>query len=146
MSKLLIDTFVHIRRPPATVFAAWSTAEALAKWFAPMAEQPPDVSMEFAVGGCYSIRMPLPDGSVHRTRGEFREIVPDEKIVMTWHCDAFADPESLVEVVFNAVPGGTDLRLVHKRFESPDTCAAHRGGWDACLAALVEFAEKRELP
>ena len=83
MSELLIDKFVHIRRPPATVFAAWSTAEALAKWFAPMAEQPPDVSMEFAVGGCYSIRMPLPDGSVHTTRGEFREIVPDEKIVMT---------------------------------------------------------------
>lgn len=132
-----IDITVHIRRPVADVFAAWSSASALAEWFAPMAERAPDVDMDFVVGGAYCIVMPLPDGSVHTTRGEFREIVQDARIVMTWQCDAFADPPSLVEVSFSPSGGGTDLQVIHRSFESGDTRNAHLGGWEACLGELV---------
>lgn len=142
MSELQIDMTVHIERAPADVFAAWSSAEVLASWFAPMAVDTLDVSMEFVVGGKYSIAMPLPDGSVHTTSGEFREIVLNQKIVMTWRCDAFDDPESVVEVSFSEAGAGTDLHLVHQRFESTDTCANHRMGWDACLGNLRQLLER----
>lgn len=139
MSDVRIDMKVFIERTPDVVFAAWSTAESLAGWFAPMAEQTPDVAMDFKVGGHYSIVMPLPDGSVHTTAGVFREIVPNEKIIMSWRCDAFADPESLVEVHFRKAGEGTELHLLHTDFDAETTCDAHRGGWEACLGQLVVF-------
>ena len=138
MSANDIDITVHVARPPEAVFAAWSSAPALASWFAPMSEREPDVQMDFVEGGAYSIVMPLPDGSVHTTQGIFRKIVSNEKIVMTWHCDAFKDPETLVEVTFTPSGDGTDLRVQHHTFASADTCNAHRGGWDACLGALAQ--------
>jgi uncharacterized protein YndB with AHSA1/START domain len=128
---------VHINREPADVFAAWSSAAALASWFAPMASENLDVEMEFAEGGTYSIAMPLPDGSVHTTKGVFREIVDNEKIVMTWRCDAFDDPETLVEVLFSPSGRGTEVRVRHETFASPETCTAHHGGWEACLGELA---------
>ena len=139
MTDLQIDITVHIARLPVDVFAAWSSAAALASWFAPMAERKPDVEMDFRVGGAYSIVMPLPDGSVHTTKGIFRDIVSNRKIVMTWRCDAFNDPESLVEVTFTRSGDGTDLRVRHWSFEASETCDAHRGGWEACLGALARL-------
>lgn len=137
MNDRLIDLTVHIRRPPSEVFAAWSTAKALAAWFAPMAVRRPDIEMDFSVGGHYSIEMHMPDGSVHTTRGVIREIVEDEKIVMTWHCDAFEDPETVVEVHFQPSGDGTDIHLLHRTFDTSQTCDAHRGGWQACLGELA---------
>jgi uncharacterized protein YndB with AHSA1/START domain len=107
-----------------------------------MAVENLDVSMDFSVGGQYSIAMPLPDGSVHTTSGRFMEITLNQKIVMTWRCDAFDDPESVVEVSFTVAGAGTDLRLLHKRFESADTCANHRMGWEACLGNLRQLLER----
>ena len=144
MSSLKIDMTVHIERSPAEVFSAWASAESLASWFAPMAEQLPDVSMDFVIGGQYSIVMPLPDGSVHTTKGMFRVIVPNERIIMTWQCDAFTDPESLVDVTFTPSGGGTDVHLVHQSFESAETCEAHSGGWQACLGQLAVWLAAEE--
>lgn len=139
MSPLRIEMDVEIPRPAAEVFAAWSTAEALASWFAPMATDRPEVSMEFVVNGSYSIAMRLDENVVHTTRGEFREIVPGKKIVMTWFCDAFTDPESLVTVRFDESSSGTTVRLTHERFVSAETCENHRAGWQACLQGLGNY-------
>ena len=137
MSRLLIDIAVHIERPAADVFAAWSSAEALATWFSPNAAVPPDVSMDFVVGGRYEIVTTFADGAQCTTAGEFEEIVAAEKIVMTWHCDAFADPVSRVTVSFAATDTGTVVRVLHEDFESEQTRANHRDGWDGCLAKLA---------
>lgn len=139
MNPLRIDMEVEIERPVAEVFAAWSTAEALASWFAPMAVEPPEVSMEFAVEGRYSIVMRLGEDVVHTTNGVFREIEPGRKIVMTWLCDAFADPESVVTVRFEPTDRGTAVRLTHERFVSAETCENHRAGWQACLEGLRQY-------
>lgn len=139
MKDLRIEMDVEIEQPVADVFAAWTTADALSAWFAPMAVSKPAVILEFEVDGRYSIEMHLPDGAVFTTRGTFREIVPNEKIVMTWRCDAFPDPESLVTVRFEPSAAGTKVSLLHEQFETEQTCENHRGGWQACLAELAEM-------
>ena len=141
MNPLAIDMTVLIDRPVEDVFAAWSTAEAFASWFAPMAEQLPDVTWNFEVGGHYSIVMPLPDGTAHTTAGVFQDIARNEKIVLTWRCDAFADPESIVEVAFKREGDGTEIHLRHQAFDETSTCDAHRGGWEACLAQLSKYLQ-----
>jgi uncharacterized protein YndB with AHSA1/START domain len=142
VQTLRIDVDIHIDRPVESVFGAWTTAAALAEWFAPMAIEKPGVELDFREGGRYAIRMPLPDGAVFTTTGEFREIVANEKIVMTWHCDAFPDPPTVVTVTFVAEAGGTTVRVVHERFESGDTCANHRHGWEMCLGELKASLER----
>jgi uncharacterized protein YndB with AHSA1/START domain len=134
-----IDITIYIERSPTDVFSAWASSDALASWFAPMAEDKPDVTLDFIVEGQYSIVMPLPDGSVHTTTGTFREIVNNEKIVMTWRCDAFPDPESLVEVRFSPKGNGCELHLQHRDFEASETRDAHNGGWQACLTQLTVY-------
>lgn len=141
MNDQRIEMTVRIEKPPAEVFSAWASADALALWFAPMAEVQPTVTMDFRTGGAYTIVMPLPDGSVHTTSGMFREIVPGRKIVMSWRCDAFPDAESIVRVQFQPAHGGTNLHLVHEQFENTDTCRAHRDGWEACLGELMRQLE-----
>ena len=136
MNPLRIEMDVEIGRPAPEVFAAWSSAEALASWFAPMAVSRPIVEMEFEVDGHYSIEMHLAQGAVFTTRGVFQKIVPDKEIAMTWYCDAFPDPETLVTVLFVAIPGGTRVSVVHERFETEATCTDHRYGWQACLSEL----------
>lgn len=144
MSSRQIDLTIYIERPPAEVYSAWASAKSLASWFAPMAEQVPDVAMEFIIGGNYSIVMPLPDGSVHTTKGIFRVIVPNERIVMTWHCDAFTDPDSIVDVSFTPKGNGTEVHLIHQTFASAETCEAHSGGWQACLGQLARWLANKD--
>lgn len=141
MHATRIEEEVTIAKPVAQVFAAWASAEALADWFAPMAVRKPDVELDFRVGGRYSIRMPLPDGQVFTTTGVFEEIVSNRKIVMSWRCDAFPDPETRVSVQFLPTKEGTTIRVRHEMFESPDTCADHKHGWQLCLAELQATLE-----
>ena len=133
---LRIEMDIKINRSVPDVFAAWASADALAAWFAPMAVSKPAVEMEFQVDGRYSVEMHMEGGMVFVTGGQFKEIVPDEKIVMTWRCDAFPDPETLVTVFFDPIAGGTKVRLMHENFVAEETCANHTVGWRACLAQL----------
>jgi uncharacterized protein YndB with AHSA1/START domain len=142
MPAIRLEEQVHIAKPVQDVFAAWSTAESLADWFAPMAIARPAVELDFREGGEYSIRMPLPDDQVFTTSGVFMEIDTDAKIVMTWRCDAFPDPKTLVTVHFEADREGTIVRVIHENFTNDSTCNNHKHGWELCLGKLKMTLEE----
>ncbi|WP_031467734.1 SRPBCC family protein [Sciscionella sediminilitoris] len=73
--------------PPALVFAAHSKAEYLERWWG--RGNPLDVEIDFRVGGKYRF-VEHADGEEHPFRGEFLEIVPDEKIVQTFEYEPMA--------------------------------------------------------
>jgi uncharacterized protein YndB with AHSA1/START domain len=138
-----LEEEIHIDKPVQEVFLAWTTANELASWFAPMAVATPDVVVDFREGGQYSIRMMLPGDQVFTTAGVYKEIVTDEKIAMTWRCDAFPDPATLVTVLFLPDETGTFVKVSHENFESGDTCANHKQGWMLCLEKLKESVESK---
>lgn len=137
-----LDQEIRIAMPVRDVFAAWASADELAKWFAPMAIKRPEVELAFRVAGRYVIRMTLAGNRVLTTTGEFQEIVANEKIVMTWQCDAFPDATTVVSVLFLKDGAGTIVKVSHINFESAETCANHKHGWDLCLAKLRDLLEK----
>lgn len=141
MQPIRLEEQIHIDKSITEVFLAWSTADSLAEWFAPMAVVKPDVDLEFRAGGQYCIRMELPGDQVFTTAGVFEEIVANEKIVMTWRCDAFPDPATLVTVLFHPSESGTTVKVIHENFESDDTCTNHKHGWELCLAKLKALLE-----
>ena len=74
----------HIRAQPATVFALLSSAEGLASWWGP-----DDLPVLFAeadvrIGGAYRVRFRTADGREHECAGEFLDVAPTARIVMTW--------------------------------------------------------------
>ncbi|MGE5367698.1 MAG: SRPBCC domain-containing protein [Betaproteobacteria bacterium] len=69
--------------PRALVFKAWTDASELAQWWGPKDFANPVCELDVRDGGAIRIHMRSPDGSVYPMRGEFREIVPPERLVFT---------------------------------------------------------------
>lgn len=139
MSGYSVHEMVRIEAPVSTVYAAWTSGEAMSAWFAPMAISPPTIEMEFRVGGRYRIEMDLGPGGVHLTEGEFLALENDARIVMSWRCSAWADPPSEVDIHFSPDGDATVISVRHQRITSEPAQEGQRFGWTACLGRLSEI-------
>jgi uncharacterized protein YndB with AHSA1/START domain len=86
-----VQTFSRIfDAPRALVWKAWTTPEYVMHWWGPKGFTSPICRIDLRVGGRFTYSMRAPDGQVFYNGGEFREIVPLEKIVWVWY---FADQD-----------------------------------------------------
>ena len=74
--------------PRELVWKAWTDPNYVKQWWGPKGFTAPFCRMDFRVGGKYLFCMKAPDGQEYWNGGEYREIVPPEKIVSTMY---FAD-------------------------------------------------------
>jgi uncharacterized protein YndB with AHSA1/START domain len=83
----LIEREVTITRifnaPRAVVFRAWTDPVQLAQWWGPKGFTNPVCEIDVRIGGALRIHMRGPDGSIYPMKGEFREIVPPERLAFT---------------------------------------------------------------
>jgi len=103
--------------PRAVVFRAWTDAGQLAQWWGPKGFTNPVCEIDVRVGGAIRIHMRSPDGNIYPMKGEFREIVPPERLVFTnIAVDAAGNPiiEGLTTVTF-AEKGGKTTMTLHTR-------------------------------
>jgi uncharacterized protein YndB with AHSA1/START domain len=133
----------RIRARPAIVFDAVTTAEGIAQWWGPdtgpvlLSESDP------RVGGRYRLHFRMLDGTEHESSGEFLEVVPPERVVMSWRWKGGEeDPgESRVEIKLRPVPEGTELTFTHALLHDEDSCRSHEEGWTGSLDKLVALFE-----
>jgi uncharacterized protein YndB with AHSA1/START domain len=121
--------------PRRLVFAAWSTAENVSRWFAPAPLTVPRCTLDLRPGGVFYLVMRMPDGTEHVMDGHFLEVVPDERLVFV--ANIFEDVDAHTTVTFTEVDGQTrlDVHQVYTR-----DCAPVRGapqGWTATLDQLA---------
>jgi uncharacterized protein YndB with AHSA1/START domain len=87
-SAVAHDTFVIERTydiPIAQVFRAWADPTLKARWFAGTAEAlGAGYALDFQVGGREVNRGGPPGGPVYTYESEFRDIVPEQRIVYTY--------------------------------------------------------------
>jgi uncharacterized protein YndB with AHSA1/START domain len=128
----------RIKARPAIVFDAVTTAEGIAQWWGPDAGPVLISESDARVGGRYRVRFRLLDGTEHESRGEFLEVVPPERIVMSWRwTEGGADPgESRVEIRLRSVPEGTELTFTHAQLHDEESARSHEGGWTGALDKL----------
>jgi uncharacterized protein YndB with AHSA1/START domain len=128
--RIVVEQLVP--REPAAVHAAFTSTDALARWWWPHI---PDTTyaVDGRTGGSYEIRSAAAGIGV---RGEFTALKPPTSIRMTWIWldeDRPSDSED-VAVDFEPVAGGTLVRVTHD-------CAANgddlRQGWVDVLARLA---------
>ncbi len=122
--------------PIEAVYAAWTDPEVIKKWLAPGTTEVVHAETELKVGGRFLCQMRERDGKMHVTRGVYREIVPNQKVVFTWQWEGTED-ETLVTVQLRSKsPQETELTLTHERFADIETRDHHNDGWSKCFIKL----------
>lgn len=129
----------HFAAPVDRVYGAWTSSTQISRWFAPGDMRVPEAKVDFRPGGRYRIVMEEPDGARHIVTGEYREVVPNQRLAFTWQWEG-SEAVTFVEVEFRAVDGdSTELRLVHTRFATEEQRDLHGQGWGGCLANLHTY-------
>lgn len=124
-----------IKAPRAKVFAAFTTPDIMAKWFAPGTRMPKPEVLDVRPGGNFRIVMQGEDDAPTAI-GEYKEVIDGSKLVFTWSWDGDPSQPTLVTITFADVAGDTEVVLVHERFASAETCEHHRQGWQAIIDKL----------
>ena len=69
--------------PVKLVWEAWTESEHLIQWWAPQGMKLNIIEHDFKVGGKWKYTMPMGDGSLFISEGQYLEIIPYKKIVTT---------------------------------------------------------------
>ena len=118
------------------VYAAWTDPEMLQKWLAPGDAVVTNVIADAVVGGTFLVEILASDGKIWRTRGEYREVEPQQRLIHTWIWEG-SDVETLVTVEFEPESTAkTRLTLTHSRFAKIEAREEHERGWSGCLTKL----------
>jgi uncharacterized protein YndB with AHSA1/START domain len=145
MSSLTLVRRIAAR--PSIVFEAMTTAEGIAAWFGPDDLPVVRAEMDARVGGAYRVHFRTLDGRDHEARGEFLELAPPRRIVMSWRWAFGGEPEesghtSRVEFVLTPIGDGTELTFTHAVLASEASEKSHAKGWAGAFDKLVRYLEK----
>jgi uncharacterized protein YndB with AHSA1/START domain len=129
--ELRLDIQRVLPAPPSVVFAAFSDAPEVAKWWGPKGFTTPSLDFEPRVGESYRIEMQPPAGDRFHLIGEFREVDPPARLAYTfvWEEPDPDDIENLVVLSFRDLGGSTAVALVQAPFKTQERWALHRDGW-----------------
>ena len=131
----------RLKAPPAKVYAAWTEPERMARWWGPEAAPALSAEADVRPGGRFRVVFRSEDGEQHDSRGEYREVVPDERIVSTEVYEGMPEGESLNTATFTEVDGRTTLTILvqHQSQEHRDAHIA--SGMETGLQKAMDFLE-----
>ena len=147
MSTNTVKLHRVLRATPERIYRAFLDADAMAKWLPPNGFTGKVHQMDAKVGGSYKMSFTnLTTGHGHSFGGQYRELVPHERIRYT---AKFDDPnlpgEMQTTVVLKKVAVGTELNVVQEGIPEaipPEACYL---GWQESLVLLAKLVEA-EIP
>jgi uncharacterized protein YndB with AHSA1/START domain len=127
--------------PVSEVFAAWTDPELILQWLAPTPCRLLEATADARPGGRYRLVVICGSGDLHVTSGEYREVVPDKRLVKTW---VYEGPNfggrpypTLLTVDFRATgPETTEITLRQDQLITSEDRAGNREGWRLCFVNL----------
>lgn len=136
-----------LRANPERVYRAFLDADAVAKWLPPYGFTCTVHHLDASVGGTYRMSFTnFTTGRAHSFGGEYRELVPSERIRYT---DTFEDPnlpgEMQTTVTLKPVLCGTELEIVQEGLPEVIPVEMCYLGWQESLAQLAHLVEP-EIP
>jgi uncharacterized protein YndB with AHSA1/START domain len=95
--------------PRRLIFEAMSKPEHVARWWGPREYTTTVSAMDFRVGGAWRFVHRAADGSEFGFRGEYREIVPPERVVQTFEWEGMPGHISVDTLTLDERDGQTTL-------------------------------------
>jgi uncharacterized protein YndB with AHSA1/START domain len=123
----------RIKASPATLYRAWLEPQGIAQWFGAPDAAEFSADVDVRVGGRYVLRSVDPRGESMGVGGEYRELVPNEKIVFSWAWQSTPERVSQVTLTFKPDGAETILTLTHEMFADEAARNNHMGGWTFSL-------------
>jgi uncharacterized protein YndB with AHSA1/START domain len=136
-----------LRATPERVYRAFLDPDAKAKWLPPHGFTGKVHHSDARVGGSYKMSFTnFTSGKSHSFGGEYRELVPHERLKWT---DRFDDPnlpgEMVVTVTLKKVSVGTEVNIVQEGIPDAIPAEACVLGWQESLVLFGQLVEA-EIP
>ena len=127
--------------PRHLVYRAWTEPGLIGRWWGGARGEVTVVEADLRVGGAWRCVMVTDDGSEAAFRGEYREIVPNERIVSTEVYEGVPEAEALNTVTFAEADGRTTLTMLvqHANKEARDAHIA--SGMEAGMREALDLLE-----
>lgn len=146
---LVLSRFIPASR--RDVYRAWTDAELLRRWFAPLPFTTPEAELDVRPGGTCRIVMRAPDGTDMPNAGVYLDVVENERLVIT---DAYtrawepsAKPFMTLVVMLSDEGEGTRYKAMARHWSVADRDAheamGFHAGWGQCADQLATLLVQR---
>jgi uncharacterized protein YndB with AHSA1/START domain len=128
--------------PRHLVYRAWTEPELVGRWWSGNRGEVTVAEVDVRVGGTWRYVMVTDDGFEAAFHGEYREIVPNERIVATEIYEGMPEVEALNTVTFAEADGRTTLTMLvqHASKEARDAHIA--SGMEAGMREAMDLLER----
>jgi uncharacterized protein YndB with AHSA1/START domain len=109
--------------PKHLVYKAWTTPELVKRWWSGHRGEVTVAEIDLRVGGMWRYVIVAGGGFDVAFHGEYREIVPNERIVSTEVYEGMPDGEAVNTVTFTGAEGRTTVTILVQH-----SCKEHRDG------------------
>jgi len=140
------DTQILIRRefaaPRHLVYKAWTTPELIKQWWSAKRGQVTVAEVDLRVGGKWRYVMVADGGLEVAFHGEYREIIPNERIVSTEVFEGMPDAEAVDTLTFSEVAGRTSVTILVQHTSREHRDAHLNSGMEGGLQDALDLLEQ----
>jgi len=128
--------------PKHVVFKAYTTPELVSRWWHAEHGTMKSCEIDLRVGGKWRYAMTANAGFEVAFHGEYKEIVPDERIVSTEVYEGAPDAPALTTVTFVEKYGRTTLTIVSRHESRENRDAVLASGMESGLQIALDLLEE----
>jgi uncharacterized protein YndB with AHSA1/START domain len=81
----------------------------------------------------------------HIAIGNYKEIIPNQRLQFSWQWEHYAMPDSLVTVEFEDLGKATRLTLIHEGIPDQEDAADHNRGWTSAIEKFAGLIEQNAI-
>ncbi len=140
------DTQILITRefnaPPHLVYKAYTTPNLVKRWWSGQRGSVTSVEIDLRVGGSWRYVMTANEGFEVAFHGEYREIVPDERLVSTEVFEGMPDAEALDTLTLTEVDGRTRMEILVEHANKEGRDAHIQSGMEEGMQEAMDALEQ----
>jgi len=140
------ETQIVIKRefdaPKHLVYKAYTTPELIKRWWSGDRGKVTSAEVDLRVGGKWRYVMTANAGFEVAFHGEYREIVPNERLVSTEVYEGMPDGEALDTTTFTEVDGRTFLTILMQLANKADRDAVINSGMEGGMQEAMDHLEQ----
>ena len=128
--------------PKHLVYKAWTTPELVKRWWTANRGEATTAEIDLRVGGTWRYVMVTDSGFEVAFHGEYREIVPNERIVSTEVYEGMPEAEALNTLTLTEVDGRTTLTILVQHASKEHRDAHIESGMEAGMQDALALLEQ----
>ena len=128
--------------PKDLVYRAWTTPDLVKRWWNAKRGEVTVAEIDLWVGGAWRYLMVTDDGFEVGFHGEYREIVPNERIVSTEEFEGMPGAQSVNTATFTEVDGRTTLTVLVQAPSKEIRDAIIESGMEAGMQDAMDLLEQ----